>query len=599
MYRLGEMVVEWDLFLAGSMLRLLLQRPTVASRRRLTTSRVYCDSVSLKEGCVVGEGIQGFTESDSCSNEVSFRRQLFVESPQFRNLIRILRERAWGPITELALQEFAEGLTPRLVAEVIRHQEVDSAFRFFEWAKKQEGYCHDVHSYNAMVKKLAASQNFTVAGEILKEMKRVGSEVNSYTFVPFIVHYGKAGMVRRALGTLNCMNTFNFRSDKRIGFHLTQVLESNSDKVPGVEDILAHIDFSNREAFETLIICLGRAGKVDHAEKLLEEMEIRGFTPNVNNYAILVDCNCRAGRVGRAFELINLTQQKGLQPDASVFNPLIYLQCQSGSIEGALKLFEDMGKRGCNANSVTYNILISGYFRRGQIDEAIATLSRMLVEGPVPTEFTWGVIFRGLFLSGHLGKIVEIVDDSIRRGITLYRESLNYVLQRLCKNGKFEEAEKLFNKMLGGVCIPNSHSYSIMMKGCFSAGKVEKAKELYKNMKDRGCNPTPVVYLCLITGLCDVCEFKEAAQMVEEMIELCSDLELDHSTNSTILRKLSQSGMLNESLKFSWHIANNRLTVRKIELQSLMILLCEKGLNNEATNLNSELWKRGCVVHAL
>lgn len=169
------------------------------------------------------------------------------------HVCNILRQLNWRPDTLVALSHVNRTLSAFHINEVLKHQkESGLALKFFDWAKGQEGYKHDVCTYTTMIGILGRARNFEVCTRLLQEMRREGCEPCVVTYNRLIHAYGRANYLGEAM---------------RI-FHQMQ------------EDGCA----PDRVTYCTLVDLHSKAGFHDVAMDMYQQMQQAGFQPDTFTY---------------------------------------------------------------------------------------------------------------------------------------------------------------------------------------------------------------------------------------------------------------------------------------------------------------------------
>ncbi|KAL8482834.1 hypothetical protein ACS0TY_025755 [Phlomoides rotata] len=90
------------------------------------------------------------------------------------------------------------------------------------------------------------------------------------------------------------------------------------------------------------------------AYSFLHTMEKKGFIPDIVTYTILIGGLCKAGKLDVARDLFNQLPSKGLQPDARTYKTIIGALYEKGYAEEARYLRMEMKKKnGCKSKDVT------------------------------------------------------------------------------------------------------------------------------------------------------------------------------------------------------------------------------------------------------
>ncbi|KAF4656280.1 hypothetical protein FOZ61_007060 [Perkinsus olseni] len=123
----------------------------------------------------------------------------------------------------------------------------------------------------------------------------------------------------------------------------------------------------NTVMYTTLIKGHAKAGDVDAAMSVYEEMKISGVAPDLITFSILIKSNCDSGRVGMSLGLLREMLEAGHQPDEIVYNNLLLGCCVVGvkltppfddrrSLAAAI--LEEMQRSKVSGSSATFSILM-------------------------------------------------------------------------------------------------------------------------------------------------------------------------------------------------------------------------------------------------
>jgi pentatricopeptide repeat protein len=102
-----------------------------------------------------------------------------------------------------------------------------------------------------------------------------------------------------------------------------------------------------------------------------------GFSFGVFNGFFL----CEGGRLSEAEKLWEEMRVKGIVPDIVAYNTIIGGFCKVGEVEKAEGLFREMGLSGIESTCVTFEHLSKGYCRIGGVDSAILVYKNMCRRG--------------------------------------------------------------------------------------------------------------------------------------------------------------------------------------------------------------------------
>lgn len=225
---------------------------------------------------------------------------------------------------------------------------------------------------------------------------------------------------------------------------------------------------------------------LEHYKQLINDAP---FNPSPTTYRILIKGLVDNGKIERAIELKDEMLSKGFSPDPLVYSFLMSGQAKEKNPDGVFGLFEELKEKlGGEVNDgVVYGSVMKGYFLRGMEKEAMETYEEIL-------------------------------------RVKMSAVAFNSVLDALSKNGKFEEAVRLFDRMIEEHDPPkrlsvNLGSFNVMVDGYCGEKRFEDAIALFKGMGEKRCSPDTLSYNNLIQQLCDNGLLGEGEELYRGMSE--------------------------------------------------------------------------------
>ncbi|KAK2658729.1 hypothetical protein Ddye_005262 [Dipteronia dyeriana] len=255
------------------------------------------------------------------------------------------------------------------------------------------------------------------------------------------------------------------------------------------------------------------------------------IAPNVITYNLLIQTYCDCQRPDNALEQYKLLMDEApFNPSPDTYRILIKGLVDNGKIERALELKEEMFVKGFNADPVVYSYLMSGFVRNGDSDGVIGhfeELREKLGGGEVVSDgVVYGSLMIGYFLKGMEKEAMEWYSVAVgeNEGVKMNAIAYNSVLDAFCKNGKFDEALRLFDRMMNEHKPPrrltvNLGSFNVMVDGYCGEGRFEEAVEVFRKMGEYRCNPDGLSFNNLIDQLCKNGLLAEAEMLYGEMGE--------------------------------------------------------------------------------
>lgn len=372
------------------------------------------------------------------------------------------------------LENLTINFTPGLVAEILRNCCLHSgaALRFFSWVEKQPGYNHTTETYNMAIKVSGRAKDFKHMRFLADEMRRKGYFITQDTWTIMILQYGRIGLTDIALrnfkemkasGSSPTRSTYKSLIISLCGIKGRKVDEAiyifkemlKAGHVPDKElvevylcciceagqlqnarkcvDSLCKLGFSIPLAFSFYIRALSRAGRLQEALEILDEVGREHHTLYQYTYGSLVHGLLRKGRLEDALSKIELMKKIGIHPTVHVYTSLIVYFFREKQVEKALQMVQQMNDEGCEPTVVTHSALIRGYMTVGKVAEAWSIFRRMKLKGPQPDFHTFSMFITCLCKAGKSEEALQLLTDMVASGIvpsTVNFRTVNFGLNR-------------------------------------------------------------------------------------------------------------------------------------------------------------------------
>ncbi|KAJ6361951.1 hypothetical protein OIU78_002373 [Salix suchowensis] len=179
----------------------------------------------------------------------------------------IVRAENCKALMEERLDNVGFQLDPEVVEKVLKrcYKVPHLAYRFFNWVKTKDGFCHTTKTYNTMLYTAGEAREFSMVDLLLEEMEKYSCEKDIKTWTILIQQYGKAELIGKALLVFEKM------------------------RKSGYEPVL--------EVYEVMLHSLCNAGKGEIALEFYKEMVQREIEPNSSLYKMLLNCLAKSGDV--------------------------------------------------------------------------------------------------------------------------------------------------------------------------------------------------------------------------------------------------------------------------------------------------------------
>lgn len=309
------------------------------------------------------------------------------------------------------------------------------------------------------------------------------------------------------------------------------------------------------ETFNGLLFCYARAGEVERAFALLEDMwEEAGVRPSVASHNWVVKACAKAGQPERAFAVAKKMRRQGMPLTVVTRNNLVEACCNAGRLERAFTIVKSMVlEHNISPNTYTYNTLIRACGRWGQLDSALNLLRSMREAGVAPTVITYSIAVDACAKTGGqvaLTKAMELVDEMRVLGLEPNVVTYNSLIHACARAQNVGQAFKIFGKMQEEKIAPDNVTLCSLVDACGRAGRIRLAframRSLPKKFKSiRGSNLPG--YNALLHGCCKANDIEGIHMVIEDMKKL--NLRPNMVTFSTLISAHAAAGDIKEALK--------------------------------------------------
>ncbi|CAI9093270.1 OLC1v1028735C1 [Oldenlandia corymbosa var. corymbosa] len=150
--------------------------------------------------------------------------------------------------------------------------------------------------------------------------------------------------------------------------------------------------------------------------------------------------------------------------------------------------------------------------------------------------------------AGQWKDAILIFDELEKFGLKKNTESMNLLLDTLCKAKKVEQARDIFLKLKSHM-PPNEHTFNIFIHGWCNINRVEEAHWTVQEMKGDGCRPSVISYSTIIQFYCHQYNFVRVYELLDDM--KAQNCIPNVVTYTTIMHSLTKSNAFEESLKMA------------------------------------------------
>ncbi|KAI3458006.1 hypothetical protein Pfo_014669 [Paulownia fortunei] len=316
------------------------------------------------------------------------------------------------------------------------------------------------------------------------------------------------------------------------------------------------------------------------------------FNPSPTTYRVLIKGLVDNQQVEKALELKDEMGTKGFKPDPTIYSYLMLGQAKNSNAEGVFELYEELKqKMGTDEilDGVIYGNLMKGYFLKGMETEAMELCKRVLGEGSLikMSAVAYNYILEALSKNGKFEEALKVFDRMKNehdppRKLSVNLGSYNIVVDGYCAEKRFSDAIEVFNSMGEKRCSLDTLSFNVLIDQLCSNDKLAEAEELYKGMGDKKVSPDEYTFVTLM----DAC-FKEnrpddAAQYFRTMVE--SKLRPNLAVYNRLVEGLVNVGKVDEAKSF-FDLMVPKLRMNDDAYKFIMNALFEVGKHDEVLKI--------------
>ncbi|KAJ8630926.1 hypothetical protein MRB53_024249 [Persea americana] len=442
--------------------------------------QVDCQSLQVKNHTVDAPNNTSYSSTEDLGL-IEPLRKAYVDC-DLQELCEILSSsKDWLEMQE-ALEKNAIHYTPELVLETLHscQRHGYAALRFFSWVGQQAAYTHTADTYNMAIKISGSAKDFKHMRKLYLEMRRKDCMVTANTWTIMIAQYGRAGLTEIALKKFEEMKIDgcepNESTYKHLIIHLCGQKGRKVDKAIEIFHDMVNAGYMpDRELGDIYLACLCEEGKLSAARKCVEFLCRGGFAIQVG-YSLLVKALCRAGNLDEALALEDELGMLGCTADQYIYGSLVHGLLRQGRLNEAIVKVNAMKEKGLLPTVHVYTSLIVHFFKAKQIQKALEIFKKMRADGCEPTVVTYSALIRGYMNEGMFSDAWNVFRRMKLKGPFPDFRTYSMFLTCLCGVGRSEDALQLIYEMSEAGILPSSINFRTVFYGLNREGKQDLAQ---------------------------------------------------------------------------------------------------------------------------
>lgn len=306
--------------------------------------------------------------------------------------------------------------------------------------------------------------------EWLQRRERFKSHKLRYIYTTALDVLGKARRPVEALNVFHAMLQQLSSYPDLVAYHSIAVTLGQAGHMKELFDVIDTMRSPPKKKFKT-----GALGKWDPR-----------LEPDVIVYnAVLNSCVQRKQWEG-AFWVLEQLKKQGLQPATTTYGLVMEVMFACGKYNLVHEFFKKMQKSSI-PNALTYRVIVNTLWREDKIDEAIQTVRNMERRGIVGSAALYYDFARCLCSAGRCQEALMQIEKICKVANKPLVVTYTGLIQACLDSGSIENGTYVFTQM-ENFCSPNLVTCNIMLKGYLDHGMYEEAKKLFQKMLEDGYN---------------------------------------------------------------------------------------------------------------
>ncbi|KDP36776.1 hypothetical protein JCGZ_08067 [Jatropha curcas] len=195
----------------------------------------------------------------------------------------------------------------------------------------------------------------------------------------------------------------------------------------------------------------------------------------------------------------------------------------------------------------SYNVILRALGKKKFIDFMLKMLRDLRTEGITVNLETLSIVADGLVRAQRVYKAIQIFGNTEEFGFGCDTESLNVLLQCLCKRSHVRAANSYFNAVKGKIPF-NVATYNTIIAGWSKIGQVCQMKKILEAMVEDGFTPDCSTFDSLLQGLGRAGRIEDALKIFDNLVE--KDYVLETSVYNAMISNFISVGDLDEAIKY-------------------------------------------------
>ncbi|XP_043716426.1 pentatricopeptide repeat-containing protein At4g36680, mitochondrial-like [Telopea speciosissima] len=274
---------------------------------------------------------------------------------------------------------------------------------------------------------------------------------------------------------------------------------------------------SSRYAQDLTVKRLAKSRRFSDIEALIETHKKDPKITQEPFLATLIRSYGLAGMTDHALKTFDQMDELGTKRSAISFNALLSAFNQCKKFDQVPNLFDEIPQKyGVSPDKISYGIFIKSLCEVGTPESAFPVLKEMEEKDIEVTAITYTTILDSLYKNGKIDEAEKIWKEMVEKGspdVCAYNVKIMQA-----HHAKPEDVLALIEEMSSGGLKPDTISYNYLLTCYCKHGLIEEAKKVYDGLEENCCVPNAATFRTFMYHLCRNGDFDRAFEVYKESV---------------------------------------------------------------------------------
>ncbi|KAK9291297.1 hypothetical protein L1049_009487 [Liquidambar formosana] len=279
--------------------------------------------------------------------------------------------------------------------------------------------------------------------------------------------------------------------------------------------------------------------------------------------------------------------------DIHSYNIIIKALGRRKFLKHMVEILHHMRKEGISPVSETLSIVMDSFLRARRVLKAIQMFENLEEIGSKCDTESLNVLLQCLCRRSHVGA-ANSVFNSMKEKMPFNSRTYNIIIGGWSKFGRVSEIERILKAMVTDGFSPDCSTFSSLLEGLGRAGRIGDAVEIFENMKDKGCVADTGVYNAVISNYISVRDFDGCMKYYELMLSNNCDPDID--TYTKLIAAFLKARRVADALEMFDEMSGRGIVPTTGMITSFIEPLCSYGPPHAAMMIYKKARKTGCHI---